>query len=63
MIGVCSGLIVSESGEGTSWILLLLLLHTEVSTTRTDGMSWMLSSMMLRTGVLAAGTDDDRGGK
>ena len=63
MTGVCSGLTVSESGKGTSWILLLLLLHTEVSTTRTDGMSWILSSMMLHTGVLAVGTDDDCGGK
>ena len=54
---------VSESGEGMSWILLLLLSHAGASTTGTGGMSWIQSSMMLHTGVSASGTDDDRGGK
>ena len=60
--GVCCGLTVSESGEGMSWILLLLLSHAGVSTTGTGGMSWILSSM-LHTGVSAVGTDGDRGGE
>ena len=53
MTGVCCGVTVSESGEGMSWILLLMLLHAGVSTTGTGGMSWILSSMMLHTGVSA----------
>ena len=60
--GVCCGLTVSESGEGMSWILLLLLSHAGVSTTGTGDMSWILSSM-LHTGVSAVGTDGDRGGE
>ena len=63
MTAVCCGLIVSESGEGISWILLLLLLHAGVSTTGTGGVSCILSSMMLHTGVSGTGTDDDRGGE
>ena len=61
MTGVCCGLTVSESGEGMSWILLLLLSHAGVSTTGTGGMSWILPSMMLHTGVSAIAKDDDRG--
>ena len=60
--GVCCGLTVSESGEGMSWILLLLLSQAGVSITGTGGMSWILSSM-LHTGVSAAGTDGDRRGE
>ena len=63
VIGVCCGLTVSESGEGISWILLLLLLHAGVSTTGTGDMSWILWSMLLHTEVSAIGTDDDRGGE
>ena len=54
---------VSENGEGSSWILLLLLLRAEVSTIETSGMSRILSSMLLHTGVSAIGTGDDRGGE
>ena len=61
--GVCCGLTVSESGEGMSWILLLLLSHAGVSTTGTGGMSWILSSIMFHTGASAIGTDGDRGGE
>ena len=61
--GVCCGLTVSESGEGMSWILLLLLLHAGVSTTGTGGMSSILPSMMLHTGVSPTGTDDHYGGE
>ena len=61
--GVRCRLTVSESGEGMSWILMLSLLHTRVSTTGTGGMSWLLLSVMLHTGVPAIGTSDDRGGQ
>ena len=63
MTGACCGLIVSESGEGMSWILLLLLLHAGVSTIGTGGMSWILPSILLHAGVAAIGTGDDRGGE
>ena len=54
---------VSESGEGSSWILLLLLLRAEVSTIETSDMSRILSSMFLHTGVSAIGAGDDREGE
>ena len=60
--GVCCGLTVSESGQGMSWILLLLLSHAGALTTGTGGISWILSPM-LHTGVSAAGTDGNRGGE
>ena len=59
MTGVSCGLTVSESGEGMSGILLLLL-RAGVSTTGTGDMSWILSSMLLHTGVSAIGTGGDR---
>ena len=44
-------LTVFESGEGMSWILLLLLLHTGVSTIGIGGMSWILLLLLLHTAV------------
>ena len=63
MTGVSCGLTVSESGEGMSWIQLLLFLHAGVSTTGTGGISWILSSMMFHTGVSVIGMDDNHGGE
>ena len=60
---VYRGLIVSESGKGMSWILLLLFLHAGASTVGAGGMSLILSSIMLHTGVYAIGKDEDRGGE
>ena len=59
MTGVSCGLTVSESGEGMSGILLLLL-RAGVWTIGTGDMSWILSSMLLHTGVSATGTGGDR---
>ena len=59
--GVCCGLTVSESGESTSWILMLSLLHAGVSTIVT--MSWILWSMMLHTRASATGMDDGHRGE
>ena len=60
MIGVCCGLTVSESGEGMSWIMLLLLLYAEMSTIGTGGLFWILLSMLLHKGVPTIGTGGDR---
>ena len=57
MTGICYGLTVSVSWVGMSWILLLLLLNSGISTIGTGGMSWILLSMILHTGVSATGTD------
>lgn len=62
MYRVCYGLTVSQSGEGMSW-LLLLLLQAGVTTIRTRGMSWLLSSMLLNSGVSAIGTGGNRAGE
>ena len=58
---VCCELTVTESGKGMSWILLLLLLHTWVSTIGIGGMSWILLLLLLHTGVTIIGTGSDRG--
>ena len=58
---VCCELTVTECGEGTSWILPLLLLHTGVSTIGIGGISWLLLLLLLRTGATIIGTGCDRG--
>ena len=61
MIGVCCGLTVSESGEDMSWILLLLLLYSGMSTIGIGGLFWILLSMLLHKGVPTIGTGGDQG--
>ena len=56
MAGVYCGLTVSVDGEGFSWVLLLLLLHTGVSTIGTGGMSKILLLLLLYTEVSTIGT-------
>ena len=63
MTDICCGMTVSESREGMSWILLLLSLHSGISTTGAGGMSWVLLFIMLHTGVSGIGTDGNRGGE
>ena len=46
---------MSESVEGISWVLLLLLLHTGILTIRIGGMAWTLLLLLLHTQVLING--------
>ena len=55
MTEVCCGVTVSESVEGISWVLLLLLLHTGVLTVGIGGMAWTLLLLLLHTEVLING--------